>query len=386
MTGESYDHLMAAVVLGALFIACVFAVPSISYINILYIDQQQLQNVALSVMKTILFDEGYPTNWGSMHGTNMFNENDVKRFGLAETNAPSLYILDQNKVYRLANNPMGNISYERARELLGLSGYGFSLVFRPLFNVSRSVNVQLPNDSTAVVTFSANVSRYDGQPIPNAIVRATIIYAFEPTSPKGYAVGASDVLTTTDVLGKSAGSATVSVAGKINDVIVFFRVTVAGRSVFVASSRDTRGPGNIAKVNVVGDNLILTMPDDESGSHDARWVTNILMYNFETSINLMNGTGTGVDDKLNYGSDILWSKSFYGLDDSEPGILIMTFRTETGTGRGIAVLIGPYGLWGQEGVMRFNDVPVGSGACACIQRDVVMAGMAYIAELRLWKT
>jgi hypothetical protein len=387
MTGEAYDHLMATVVLGAIFIAAVVVVPNVSYVNLMYIDQQQLQNVALSAMKTILFDEGYPSNWGSMHGTNMFNENDVKRFGLADANAASLYVLDPNKVYRLAYNPMGNISYEKTRELLGLSGYGFSLVFRPLFNVSRNVNIQRPDDRTAVVAFSANVSRYDGQPIPNAVVRATIIYAAESGS-KGYITGAQDYLTMTDALGRSSGTKTVSCDGKISDVIVFFRVTVAGRSVLVASSQDTVGPGDIAKINVVGDNIILTMPEDESGSHDNRWIMNIMMYNFETSINLLNGTGTGQDNPLNYGSNILWSKAFYGLDDSEPGILIITFRTVTssGVGRGLAVLIGPYGLWGQGGVMRFNDVPVSSGASASIQRDVVIAGMAYIAELRLWKT
>jgi hypothetical protein len=387
MTGEAYDHLMATVVLGAIFIASVVVVPNLSYVNLMYIDQQQLQNVALSAMKTILFDEGYPNNWGSMHGTSMFNENDVKRFGLAATNAPSLYVLDPNKVYRLAYNPMGNISYERVRELLGLSGYGFSLIFRPLFNVSRNVNVQIPNDSTAVVSFSANVSRYDGQPVPNAVVRATIVYAFESSA--GYSTGASEVLRMTDALGKSSGGTTVSIVnGKIRDVLVFFRVSVAGRSTLVASSRDARDPGDIAKINVVGDNIILTMPDEEPGSQDARWITNIMMYNFETSVNLMNGTGVGNEDKLNYGSDILWSEAFNGLEESEPGILIVTFRTETlgPGGRTLAMLIGPYGLWGQGGVMRFNDVPVSSGASASIQRDVIIAGMAYIAELRLWKT
>jgi hypothetical protein len=154
----------------------------------------------------------------------------------------------------------------------------------------------------------------------------------------------------------------------------------------VASSYDARRTGDIAKINVVGDNLILTMPDIEQGSHENRWIMNILMYNFQTSINLMNGTGTGNEDKLNYGSDILWNEVFNGLDATEPVIFIMTFRAEIGSGRQLVVMIGPFGLWGQGGVMRFNDVPVSSGASASIQRDVIIAGMAYIAELRLWKT
>jgi len=170
--------------------------------------------------------------------------------------------------------------------------------------------------------------------------------------------------------------------------LVIFRITVAGRATMVVSSQDTRSPGDIAKINVVGNNIILTIPEDVPGSNDARWITNIMMYNFETSVNLLNGTGTGQDNKLNYGSDILWSQAFNGLDESEPGILVVTFRTETlgPGGRTLAVLIGPYGLWGQSGVMQFNNVPVSSGASACIQRDVIIAGMAYVAELRLWKT
>jgi hypothetical protein len=387
MTGEAYDHLMAAVILGAIFISSVVVVPSLSYVNLLYMDQQQLQNVALSAMKTILFDEGYPTNWGSMHGTNLFNQTDVKRFGLAAQSDPSLYVLDPNKVYRLAYNPMGNISYQRAQELLGLSGYAFGLVFRPLFNVSRNVNIARPNDNTATITFTANVSRYDGQPVPNAIVRATIIYAVDSSS---YMTYTSNVVTNTDSLGRSGGSLTVSVSGndKIKDVLVIFRVTVADRATMVVSTQDTHDPDDIAKINVVGNTIILSIPEAVPGSNDARWITNIMMYNFETSISLLNGTGTGQDNKLNYGSDVVWSQAFNGLDESEPGILVITFRTETlgPGGRTLAVLIGPYGLWGQSGIMRFNNVPVSSGASACIQRDVIIAGMAYVAELRLWKT
>jgi hypothetical protein len=388
VTGEAYDHMMAAVVLAAIFVASVIVVPSLSYVNLLYLDQQQLQNIALSAMKTILFDEGYPTNWGSMQGTSMFNGTDVKRFGLAAQSDPSLYVLDPNKVYRLAYNPMGNISFQRAQQLLGLQGYGFSLVFHPLFNVSRNVNIARPDDNSATITFSANVSRYDGQPVPNAIVRATIIYAVDSSS--GYMTYASNVVANTDSLGKSSGSLTVSVSGndKIKDVLVIFRITVAGRATMVVSSQDTHDPDDIAKINVVGNNIILTIPEDVPGSNDARWITNIMMYNFETSISLLNGTGTGTDNKLNYGSDIVWSQAFNGLDESEPGILIITFRTETlgPGGRTLAVLIGPYGLWGQSGVMQFNNVPVSSGASASIRRDVIIAGMAYVAELRLWKT
>ncbi len=387
MAGEAFDHLMAAVVLGAIFIASVFIVPSLSYVNLLYMEQQQLQNVALSAMKTILFDEGYPRNWGSMHGVNMFNENDVIRFGLADSKDPSLYVLDVNKVQRLANNPMGNISYQKVKQLLGLSGYDFNIIMRPLFRVDRSVTIQRSdNEQTATIIWKANVSRNDGQPVPKAVVYPTIIYAVD--SSIGFETRTVQTRTETDSLGRCSGSQVVSVSdGKIKDVIVIYRVTVADRATIVVSTEDTQSPGDIAKINIVGDNIVLTLPPDAPGSNDARWITNIQFYNFETSINLLNGTGTGNDNKLNYGSLIVWFQSFVGLDFTEPGVLIMTFRTETlgPGGRTLAILVGPWALWNQGGVVQSNLAPVGSGASVSIQRDVIIAGMAYIAELRLWK-
>jgi hypothetical protein len=112
------------------------------------------------------------------------------------------------------------------------------------------------------------------------------------------------------------------------------------------------------------------------------------MYNFETSVSLLNGSGTGNDNKLNYGSGNVWNMSFPGLSSSDPGVLIFTFRTETlgPGGRTLAILVGPYAMWGTGGVLQYNSVPVSSGASASVQRDVIILGMAYVAELRLWKT
>jgi hypothetical protein len=385
MTGEAYDHIMALVVLGVIFTASVFVVPSLSYVNLLYLDQQQLQNIALSAMKTILFDEGYPNNWGSMHGTNLFNESDVKRFGLADPKDPSLYVLDPNKVQRLANNPMGNISYQRVRDLLGLSGYGFSIIFRPLFKVDEYVAppAYSVDKKTATVTFNVNVSRYDGQPVPNAIVSTYMVYVVDSSPP---ITGAAHFRTTTDSLGRCQGSQVVSANAKILDIVVFFKVTVGDRSTLVVQSRDTQTPNDIAKINVVGNNIILTNPPIKlNPPYPSRWVLNIQMYNFETSINLLNGSRSN-EYKLVYGSGFgVWSQIFEGLDASEPSILIITFDA-VDEGRTLILLVGPWGLWSAGGIVQLNSGPVSSGASACIQRDVIISGMAYIAELRLWKT
>jgi len=382
MTGEAYDHVMAAVVLGAIFIAAVFIVPSITYVNLLYMEQQQMQNIALSAMKTVLFDEGYPANWGSMHGTEMFIEDDVDRFGLALLRDPSFFVLDSDKVQRLANNPTGNITYQKAKELLGLSGYEFSLLIRPLFNVDRAVNIGRPDDRTATINFGVNVSRYDGRPVPNAMVWATIIYAMDTPS-----TSFAQARVTTDSLGRCIGSHTVSVGSgqKITDVIVIFRVTVADLATMVVSAEDTRHPNNIAKINVVGDNIVLTNPDEMAGPHAARWVLNILVFNFESATNLLNGSRSN-EYKLTYGQGFgVWDRRFDGLSMSEPAVLIFTFDA-VDKGRTILLLVGPYAMWSPSGVIEFSSGSRHSGETVSIERNVIISGMAYIAELTLWKT
>ncbi len=384
MVSVAIDHLMAIIVLGAIFSAAVFVVPSISYINLQYLEQQQLRNIALSALKTILFDEGYPANWGSMHGINLFNSTDVKRFGLALSSEPSFYVLDLDKVQRLANNPMGNISYQKVKELLGLSGYDFSIIMRPLFNVQKSVSSpQYSSDQkTVTVTFNVNVSRYDGQPVPNAIVSTYMIYVVDATPPvTNYARS----MMTTDSLGRCTGAQMVSASARIMDVVVFFKVTVGDRSTLVVQSQDTQTPDDIAKINVVGDNIILTNPSDAlSPPYPSRWILNIQMYNYETSVNLLNGSRTN-EYKLVYGSGFgVWSRVFEGLDQSEPSLLIFTFDA-VDVGRTLVILVGPWGLWSTEGIIQLNTESVSSGASVSVQRDVLIAGMAYTAELRLWK-
>jgi hypothetical protein len=376
---------MAVVVLIAVFTAAVFVVPSISYVNMLYMEEQQLRNIALSVMKTILFDEGYPANWGSMHGLNLFNESDVIRFGLAQQNDPTLYVLDSDKVQRLANNPMGNISYQKVKSLLGLSGYDFSIIMRPLFKVDKYVGapVYSGDQRTASISFRVNVSRYDGQPVPNAIVTTTMIYVVDTNPPT---TNNAQVKKTTDSLGRCADSAVVSAPAKIMDIVVIFRITVGDRSTIVVQAQDTQTPNNIAKINVVGDNVILTNPPLHiDPPYPSRWVINIQMYNFETSVNLLNGSRDN-EYKLVYGSGYsVWSQAFAGLDQSEPAILILTIDA-VDVGRTLIILIGPWGLWSAGGVVALNAVPSGSGASTSVQRDVIISGMAYLAELRLWKT
>jgi len=392
LPSAAYDHLMALVVLGVIFAAAVFVVPSLSYVNLLYLEQQQLRNIALSALKTVLFDEGYPANWGSMSGTSQFNEANVNRFGLALLSDPSFYVLDLDKVQRLSYNPMGSISYQKVKELLGLSGYDFSIVLRPQFYVEREVTISPPAPTAqTTVSFNVNVTRYGGQPVPNAIVYATIVYTLKGQGNDDFDTKAFNMEKKyTDSLGKSNGDVTITAPSnwEIRSIAVIFKITVADRATMVVSEQSTPNPDDVANINLVGDTIIAKLNESAPGSNDARWITNIMMYNFETSVNLYNHTSAPWGDPdLKKGGNTIWTQNFPGLSSGDPSILIFTFRTvPQGSGRTYVLLIGPYTLWSQGGVIEMKPLASPSSrASASVQRDVLISGMAYIAELRLWR-
>jgi len=47
MVAPVFEHITAIIVVSMLFVSAVIAVPAISYVNLLYVDQQQFRNVAL---------------------------------------------------------------------------------------------------------------------------------------------------------------------------------------------------------------------------------------------------------------------------------------------------------------------------------------------------
>jgi len=194
----------------------------------------------------------------------------------------------------------------------------------------------------------------------------------------------------TDSLGRCSGMQSISApsGSEITDVAVIFRVTVADRMTMVISKQSRPNPDDAAKIAIVGDNIVAKIDESLPGSMDARWICSISMYNFETDVSLYNRIAPPWGDADLKKGQNFWSMTFPGLSFTEPSILIFTIRTEsedTG-GRTIVLLIGPFTLWNQGGVIAMNSGPATSGASVSIERDVIIAGMAYIAELRLWKT
>lgn len=376
-----YDHIIAILVVGAIFVGTVVVMPTMSLINLQAVDQQQLRNTALNVFNAMLLHAGEPANWGSMDPFYM-NDSRIKRFGLASAQDTTFYMLDPDKVQRLIiGNPLNYCEYDRIRELLGLQNYGFRLRIIPPFNVTNvdgkpiSIKSPIAIDGEKI-SYGVKVSYLDGKPIPNALVWATIIY----TNGSNFAINTCPSVST-DALGVCRDTVTLSFEPK--SVVIVLRVTVAKVSTLVTTF-GTTPPDDVAKISFVGDTIKLTMPD--ATPRGARWVDNIIPIGSEEYIEFLHNGTRSNDDKLNYGSLEIWSKNFNGLRHSNPVIFIFNFWTViAGEGRQEVLIAGPYQNLLGISVFEYGGSPKKSGSAVRIQRSVVISGMTYTAELLLWK-
>ncbi|UNQ72937.1 hypothetical protein [Infirmifilum sp. NZ] len=148
--------------------------------------EEQLYTVAQRVMDKILLTPGYPPDWG----TNVtVSAGDIQDFGLALYGTREPYVVDPDKVMRLANlstlpNPL-LLNATRLAELLGLSqGYGFRLVMKPMIGHSVSVlewYTPQGGKQSFPTRFAVNVHNWYGMGLPNANV--TGIYAVFKVDP-----------------------------------------------------------------------------------------------------------------------------------------------------------------------------------------------------------
>lgn len=385
MVNAVYDHIIAILIVGALFVGTVVALPAMSFANIQAVDQQQLRNTALNVFNAMLLDAGKPENWGS---TDPFYMNDprIERFGLAEAQDPTFYVLDPDKVQRLViGNPLNYCDYNTVRNLLGLQGYGFSLKIIPPFNVTNIDGTPIPTKSPITingqqVSYGVRVSYLDGPPIPNAVIQSTMIY----TSGQNFAVTTRSSVST-NALGVCTDTATLSFVP--THVVVVLRVTVADVATLVVTFGTTPAD-DIAKINFAGDTIILTMPD--ATPRGARWVDNIIPIGNDYGLEfLYNGTRQHKDgdpDKLNYGALRVWSKNFNGLGARDPIVFIFNFwAVIQGEGRQEVLVAGPYQNLLGHTVFQYGGSPQRGSSTVRIQRSVIISGMTYTAELMLWK-
>lgn len=385
MTGGIYDHLLAIVLVGAIFVAAVAALPNVGYVSLLSIDQQQMRNLALDVLKTMLLDTGYPADWGSYQ---VFTNSTVQRFGLALDDSSSFYVLDPDKVSRLnLDNPAGFVGYETIRDRLKLQDYGFILRIIPPFNVTLNdgnpVGLDTMRSGVGVLVTYNN----DGRPIPNAAVKAKIIYTKINDNNQFYSV--TPLSNTTDALGrckiKDSG-----LPANVQDFVLVLTVTVADLTTITATYM-AGFHQQVASASMIGDTVTLRIPENGVPSEQPRGKRLIMSVASvtEDDVSTIYEGGDEQTDKM------LWGTSYSYLNYTFPGIryeeslfLIFTVRVSIGTGGGLSLVLfmGPRPNWLGARVQASGDTSGSTSASAVkIQRNVIIAGMTYIVEFTLWK-
>jgi len=385
VAGESYDYMIGLIITGMLFISAVIVVPNLSYVNLLYVDQQQLRNTALEALKAMLLDPGYPPDWGSQ---DPFDEGDIQRFGLAHASSDSFYILNPDKVSRLVlDNPAGHVGYETIRDRLKLQGYGFNLRIISPFNVT--VNDGGPVDLTTMRSGVRVLVAHnnDGRPIPNAVVKTKILYTKSKDSTQFY--WAAPVSNTTDALGRCMIKNVDPdfQTANVFDFILVLTVTVADLATITATYMQGFHQ-QVANASIIGDTVKLWIPENAIPNEQPmgeRRIMNVVSVTMADVSNIYTG-GDPTEDKMTWGSGYsYWTQQLPWLSYEEPSFLIFNVWVSLGHGQGrpFVLFLGPGPSWRGCRVLNYGGTP--QGTTARVQRNVIISGMTYLAEMILWK-
>jgi len=386
MVNAVYDHIIAILIIGVMFVSAVVILPTMSFTNIQAVNQQQLRNTALNVFNAMLLDTGEPIDWGSWRPFYM-NDPRVNRFGLASAQDTTFYVLDPDKVQRLVvGNPLNYCDYNRVRDLLGLKDYGFCLRIIPPFNVTfKSISV-----ASNVLNYEADVHYLDGTPIPNAEIYATAVYTKTQGNDLIFNVSQSGPFKSNS-LGKCIGTVPLEVTDP-DYYTVTLKVTVADVATLVVTSGQEFN-NTIARINLVYDTIVLTSwkdpPNYNVPPNDAIWILDVVAFGSEGKLwHLLHKDKKGSSD-FNSGSGNFerWNRTFSGLHGFQPVILIFNFWAVdqvTGHGRSQVLIVTAYPNLLGTNIFEYGGDPKSSDSVK-IQRSVIISGMTYTAELWLWK-
>ncbi len=179
---------LAIGVLIVLFLTVSFEVISEVMGRMETVKEEQLYNVAERIMDKILLTPGDPPDWG----TNFSNR--LTDFGLALNGTRTPYVIDPDKVMRLANltslpNPL-LVNSSQIADLLGIKDeYGFRLEIAPLLyvNVTPLAFYTIPGNSTPDIPSKIRVKVYNWYDfgVPGANVTAMLVIAKSKPVPGG---------------------------------------------------------------------------------------------------------------------------------------------------------------------------------------------------------
>jgi len=386
MVSAAYDHIVAILIVGAIFVGTVVALPALNYSNLQTLDQQQLRNTALNVFDSMLLSAGSPSNWGSKSFP--FDQNNVKLFGLASPSALSKFVLDSDKVQRLDLTNPGVIDYDRVRTLLNTEDYGFQLsIYRP-FEVNWSLDI-----TNTVVRFSVTITRTeDGTPIPNAEIRVTITVTaskLSKTNETDFISQRYDPMTYyTNVTGSCTGSLNTDLGDyNVAYAVAIMQINVGGLSTTVIAQNDNPVI-NLIKINTFGDTITLSLPEILNDTKSERRVMEIDAYDFENLIRLFKvGDVNPPEIKITKGEGYeYWSITFPGLSAVNPTVLLFAMQlTLKHIGRTVVLIAGPFSFGDFKKMFSFGPEPPSENVITIMRRLVVISDMTYVAQIAFWK-
>jgi len=391
MVNEAYDHIVAIVFVGVIFLGTVVALPAIAFTNLQTVDEQQLRNTALNVFETMLLSVGSPSDWGTTSIDETFDPTKINTFGLAKSNPLSKFVLDIDKVQRIdPENPTGIVTYDDIRRLLNIEEYGFKLTILRPFEVNWSLDI-----INNIVYYSVNVTRTeDKTPIPNADVTVSTTMGISTSSDGKKAahyeiVKLDPVTKTTDVMGRCDGSQT-GPGGTITHALSIMTITVAGMSTTVIAHTESPFIG-IIKLTTSGDTITLSLPDEMVGNdtRSSRIIYNIDVYLSEGLLSLYDRErdGTISNDHITHGSGWeFWTFNYPGLRAMNPTALVFWIEvTLQGYGRVLIAVAGTMDLGESAEILSIGPESTNERVIAVMRRLVVISDMTYISAITFWK-
>jgi hypothetical protein len=376
MVAPVFEHITAIMVVSMLFVSAVIAVPAISYVNLFYVDQQQLRNVALEALNSMLLSMGYPSNWGS-------DFDNLTKFGLALEGSSSFYVLDPNKVQRLVINPSGYLNYSDVRDLLGLHGYGFNIMIVPSFNVTVTLLNSTRIGDNLLLSFNVAVKFNGGMPIPNAIVQATTLYV--QTDKKTLKMLETSPVSTDELGLVSITEELKNVDG--NNYIAVFKTTVGGKTTVTAFfSHEWMESQQRVQSSIVGNTLTLWIPDEPP--QGTRWVRSLFSVSENGVVNLGNFTDEKFNPGEGWGNQFqTWEHTIASLNYESPLFLIGSIELPVpGEGQPNRLFVFLHPNWvGYRVFSLVNATTFSNSGAIKLSRNVEIGGMSYIFELLLWK-
>jgi hypothetical protein len=384
---NTIEYLLAAIVL--IFIFSAAAVAMVWVLDPIFTDisRRHLLSVGERLLDQFVGYSGDPAQWGS---DITLSASSIRGIGLAKASRDyTALLLDTDKVTRLTQSQVGTyVDPAIVRRLSNLqNSYDFNLKFIPVLNISITPTKTITTTKGKVLetAFNIVVKTHEEIRVANVNLSAYILTSYMVK------IGGEDYVNysllpvtqrVTDWKGETSFDYTQSMSQLINKDLVGAVLVLQGTyyGIRVNAIRQSQSSSDILDATFVGNNIILGIdPELQKGARHLRQelvegtLNSITTTDFVDVTDNVNAEAPWV---INYGS-----KNFrvYEVDYMEPDIFFLAFVVKW-QGK-YWLVVAPRLPFGQIG----TDMPTGTEV-AEMRKIVLIDGMAYYADLHIWRT